>query len=176
MSAEVLIVMGSDSDLKIMSEAAKILEKFGIASEITIASAHRAPERAHKIASEAAGRGIKVIIAGAGLAAHLAGVLAASSVLPVIGVPIASGPLQGQDALLSTVQMPAGIPVATVAINGARNAGILAAQILAANDTEIQQKILDYKNEMKNVVEGKASRLEEIGYQSYIEAQGKVSA
>lgn len=172
--AQVLIVMGSDSDLKIMSEAAKVLKEFGLDSEITVASAHRAPERAHNLATNAARRGIRVIIAGAGVAAHLAGVLAASTALPVIGVPIASGPLQGQDALLATVQMPPGIPVATVAINGAKNAGILAAQIIGSNDPEIQKKILDYKTEMKNVVEQKASRLEEIGYENYLKGQVSV--
>ena len=129
---QVSIVMGSDSDLDIMREAAKALEDFGIAYEIDVTSAHRSPERTADFARKAAGRGIRVIIAGAGGAAHLAGVIAAHTTLPVIGVPIPSTPLNGMDSLLATVQMPAGIPVATVAIGkaGATNAGILAAQIL----------------------------------------------
>ncbi len=139
----VSIVMGSDSDLEIMQECAKALDGFGIPYEIDVTSAHRSPARTSKYAREAAGRGIHVIIAGAGGAAHLAGVIAAESTLPVIGVPIPSTSLQGLDSLLAIVQMPAGIPVATVAIGkaGATNAGILAAQILATADPEIAKKM-----------------------------------
>src|SRR5512142_538827 len=139
--------MGSDSDLEIMRDAAKALEGFGIASEIDVTSAHRSPARTSEYARKAAQRGIRVIIAGAGGAAHLAGVIAAESTLPVIGVPIPSSSLQGLDSLLAIVQMPAGIPVATVAIGkaGATNAGILAAQMLALGDPHIAQKLSTYK-------------------------------
>src|SRR5581483_11469862 len=138
----VAIVMGSDSDLEIMREAAKSLDEFGIPYEIDIASAHRSPARTAEFARQAAGRGIRVIIAGAGGAAHLAGVIAAETTLPVVGVPIPSTPLNGLDSLLSIVQMPAGIPVATVAIGkaGAANAGILAAQMLALENPEVARK------------------------------------
>src|SRR5437016_10955846 len=140
---QVAIVMGSDSDLEIMREAAKSLDGFGIAYEMDVTSAHRSPARTAEFARGAAARGIKVIIAGAGGAAHLAGVIAAESTLPVIGVPIPSTALQGMDSLLATVQMPAGIPVATVAIGkaGATNAGILAAQMLALSDPELARKL-----------------------------------
>ncbi len=160
---QVGIVMGSDSDLPIMEEAAKILEQFGIRYEMTISSAHRAPKRTAEYAEKARSRGLKVLIAGAGGAAHLAGVLAAETPLPVIGVPIDSSPLQGLDALLATVQMPGGVPVATVAIGkaGARNAGILAAQILALSDEELAKKLLDYKQRLARDVEAKAKQLEE---------------
>ena len=141
----VSIVMGSDSDLEIMREAGKALEEFGIGYEIDVTSAHRSPERTAEFARKAAGRGIQVIIAGAGGAAHLAGVIAAHTTLPVIGVPIPSTSLQGMDSLLATVQMPAGIPVATVAIGGARNAGLLAVQILAVGDAGLQKKFLAFK-------------------------------
>src|SRR5437868_12564026 len=144
---QVAIVMGSDSDLEIMREAAKALDGFGIAYEMDVTSAHRSPARTAEFARGAAARGIRVIIAGAGGAAHLAGVIAAESTLPVIGVPIPSPSLQGLDSLLATVQMPAGIPVATVAIGkaGATNAGILAAQMLAMSDPEIGKKMSAYK-------------------------------
>ena len=143
----VSIVMGSDSDLEVMREAAKVLDEFGIAHEIDITSAHRSPARTSEFARQAARRGIKVIIAGAGGAAHLAGVIAAETTLPVIGVPMSSSSLQGLDALLATVQMPAGIPVATLAIGkaGAINAGILAAQILALGDPAIARKLAAHK-------------------------------
>lgn len=156
------IVMGSDSDLEVMQQAASILKKFEIAYEMTIASAHRSPERASKYAKTAMDRGIKVIIAGAGHAAHLAGSMAAYTILPVIGVPIDSSSLQGLDSLLSTVQMPPGIPVATVAIgkSGARNAGILALQILALSDIILRDKLLNFKKELSLEVEEKAKRLE----------------
>jgi len=155
------IVMGSDSDLGIMKEAAAILNKFEIPFEMTVASAHRSPKRASEFASSARTRGIKVIIAGAGHAAHLAGVLAAHTSLPVIGVPIDSSCLQGLDSLLSTVQMPPGIPVATVSIgkSGARNAGILAAQILAISDRNMEKKLKAFKKEMADQVDQKARNL-----------------
>lgn len=159
---QVGIVMGSDSDLGVMEEAAAILRKFGIGFEITVASAHRTPRRAAEFAESARDRGIKVIIAGAGHAAHLAGAMAAHSTLPVIGVPIDSSALQGMDALLSTVQMPPGIPVATVAVGrpGAVNAGILAVQILAVGDPALADKLVDFKKEMAAKVEEKAQKLE----------------
>ncbi len=155
------IVMGSDSDLAVMEEAAAVLKKFGVAYEMTVASAHRSPERAMALASSARERGVKVIIAGAGHAAHLAGVLAAHTSLPVIGVPIDSSSLQGLDALLSTVQMPPGIPVATMALgkSGARNAGILAAQILALSDPVVAGHIEKHKKDMAAEVERKAEKL-----------------
>src|SRR3954465_15783143 len=157
----VSIVMGSDSDLEIMNEAAKALDDFGIAYEIDVTSAHRSPARTSEYARNAAGRGVKVIIAGAGGAAHLAGVIAAESTLPVIGVPIPSTPLGGLDSLLATVQMPAGIPVATVAIGkaGATNAGILAAQIIAVADPAMAQKMADHKRKLAAGVEEKSRKL-----------------
>ncbi len=159
----VSIVMGSDSDLEVMREAGKALDGFGIPYEMDITSAHRSPARTGKYAREAAARGIKVIIAGAGGAAHLAGVIAAESTLPVIGVPMPSSSLQGLDALLATVQMPAGIPVATVAIGkaGAINAGILAAQIVAVGDPEIAKKMAAHKEKLARGVEEKSRKLKE---------------
>jgi phosphoribosylamine--glycine ligase len=159
---QVGIVMGSDSDLDIMKEAAAVLKKFEIPYEMTVASAHRSPERAAEFSGTALKRGIKVIIAGAGHAAHLAGVLAAHTYLPVIGVPIDSSCLQGLDALLATVQMPPGIPVATMAIgkSGARNAGILAAQIIALSDPGLGRKLESFKQEMARKVEEKAKVVE----------------
>ncbi len=156
------IVMGSDSDLTVMQEAASVLKKFEIPYVMTVASAHRSPQRAADFAGSALERGLKVIIAGAGHAAHLAGVLAAHTHLPVIGVPIDSSCLQGLDALLATVQMPPGIPVATMAIgkSGARNAGILAAQILAVADSGLGRKLEDFKQEMALKVEEKAKAVE----------------
>jgi 5-(carboxyamino)imidazole ribonucleotide mutase len=157
----VSIVMGSDSDLEIMREAAKALEDFGIGYEIDVTSAHRSPERTAEFARKAADRGIRVIIAGAGGAAHLAGVIAAHTILPVIGVPIPSTALNGLDSLLATVQMPAGIPVATVAIGkaGATNAGILAAQILALASSGIAKKLNGHKESLANSVEEKSKKL-----------------
>jgi phosphoribosylamine--glycine ligase len=159
---QVGIVMGSDSDLDIMKETAAILKKFQIPYEMTVASAHRSPQRAADFAGSALNKGLKVIVAGAGHAAHLAGVLAAHTRLPVIGVPIDSSCLQGLDALLATVQMPPGIPVATMAIgkSGARNAGILAAQIIATSDPELGQKLEGFKQEMALQVEKKAKAVE----------------
>src|SRR6202795_675946 len=157
----VSIVMGSDSDLEIMREAGKALDEFGIAYEIDVTSAHRSPDRTADFARKAAGRGIQVIIAGAGGAAHLAGVIAAHTTLPVIGVPIPSTSLQGMDSLLATVQMPAGIPVATVAIGkpGATNAGILAAQILALSSAPLEKKLAAHKEKLSNGVEEKSRKL-----------------
>ena len=160
----VSIVMGSDSDLEIMREAGKALDDFGIAYEIDVTSAHRSPDRSADFAKKAAERGIKVIIAGAGGAAHLAGVIAAHTILPVIGVPIPSTSLNGMDSLLSTVQMPAGIPVATVAIGkpGATNAGILAAQIIGLADASIAKKLLAHKEKLARGVEEKSRKLREM--------------
>jgi len=157
------IVMGSDSDLDVMNEAAAILKKFDIPYQMTVASAHRSPQRAMEFASNAQKSGIKVIIAGAGHAAHLAGVMAAHTILPVIGIPIDSSCLHGLDSLLSTVQMPPGIPVATVSIgkSGGRNAGILAAQMLALSDPELAKKLELFKKEMADQVEQKAKKIEE---------------
>lgn len=157
---KVLIITGSDSDLPLMKDAVKVLEEFGIESETTIASAHRSPERTKELLAKAKNEGIKVIIAGAGMAAHLAGSLAAEFPLPVIGVPIESGCLGGMDALLSTMQMPPGVPVATVAINGAKNAGILAVQILATSDKNLEEKLVEYKKKLAAGVEEKAQKLE----------------
>ena len=157
--AVVGIVMGSDTDFPVMSEAAKTLEKFGVAFEMEVLSAHRTPARAHEYATTAASRGLKVIIAAAGAAAHLAGAMAASTTLPVIGVPLATSTLQGLDALLATVQMPGGVPVATMAIDkaGAVNAAIFAAEILALSDGELARKLAAHKEELaKSVVEKNA--------------------
>jgi phosphoribosylaminoimidazole carboxylase PurE protein len=156
----VSIVMGSDSDLEIMREAAKTLEEFGVAYEIDVTSAHRSPERTAEFARKAGDRGVRVIIAGAGGAAHLAGVIAAHTTLPVIGVPITSV-LNGLDSLLATVQMPAGIPVATVAIGkaGATNAGILAAQILALSNAALAKKMDAHKEKLANSVDEKSRKL-----------------
>mgnify|MGYP003948016207 FL=1 len=144
-TVQVGIIMGSDSDLSIMKEASEILNEFGIKSEMKIISAHRSPNVLAEYASTAIDRGLKVIIAGAGAAAHLPGVTAAFTTIPIIGVPIKSKSLDGLDSLLSIVQMPSGVPVATVAINGAKNAGILAAQIIGVSDKLIQQKLVEYK-------------------------------
>lgn len=162
---QVGIVMGSDSDLPVMQAAADALSSLGIGYEMTVASAHRSPARAANFAATARERGLKVIVAGAGHAAHLAGVLAAHTTLPVIGVPIDSSCLKGWDALLSTVQMPPGIPVATVAIGkpGARNAGILAAQIIALSDVAVADRLTALKVEMAAQVEEKARRIEQAG-------------
>ena len=161
-SPKVLIMMGSDSDLQVMQEAADILAKFGVPYEIRISSAHRSPVRTMSLASEAAGRGIRIIIAGAGMAAHLAGVVAAKTTLPVIGVPMPGGALNGVDALYSTVQMPAGIPVATMAIGkaGAKNAGIFAVQVLALTDARLDAALGLYRREMDQEVEAKDAALQ----------------
>lgn len=165
--AKVGIVMGSDSDLAVMSKAAEILEKFGIDYEITIISAHRMPDVFFEYAKGAEEKGFKVIIAGAGGAAHLPGMAAAIFPLPVIGVPIHTKTLAGVDSLYSIVQMPSGIPVATVAIDGGANAGILAAKILAASDSELLQKLKEYKEELKTGVMAKKEKLEKVGFRAY---------
>src|SRR6186713_1134198 len=159
---DVLILMGSDSDAAVMSAAGEALTEFGIACEMTVASAHRSPERVMRLVSEAPGRGVKVFIVGAGAAAHLAGVVAAHTTLPVIGVPIDSSALKGLDALLSTVQMPPGVPVATVAIGkpGATNAGVLAAQMIALADPAVAVRLEMYKIKLAEKVEAAARRLE----------------
>jgi 5-(carboxyamino)imidazole ribonucleotide mutase len=157
----VIIVAGSESDLPTVKPAADQLAELGIAYEMNVASAHRSPERAIAIAKEARGRGAKVIIAAAGTAAHLAGVLAAHTTLPVIGIPIASGSLGGLDALLSTVQMPAGVPVATVAINGARNAALLAAEIIAVTNAALADKLSAMREEMARKVEAASAKVRE---------------
>lgn len=166
--AKVGIVMGSDSDMPIMAKAAEILDKFGIDYEMTIISAHREPDVFFDWAKSAEGKGIKVIIAGAGKAAHLPGMCAALFSLPVIGIPMKTSDLGGVDSLYSIVQMPSGIPVATVAINGGANAGILAAKILATSDAKLLAKLKSYSEEMKNDVVKKADRLESIGYKEYL--------
>ncbi len=159
---QVLILMGSDSDIPVMEEAAKVLTEFGIGYAMHVSSAHRSPRKTAALAGGAAGRGVRVIIAGAGMAAHLAGVVAAETVLPVIGVPIGGGALNGVDALYAMVQMPAGIPVATMAIGraGARNAGILAVQMLSLADSELQQRLAVYRQRMADEVEAKDAELQ----------------
>jgi phosphoribosylamine--glycine ligase len=159
---EVLILMGSDSDAAVMSAAGDVLTELGVTWEMTVASAHRSPERVTRLVSEAPSRGVRVFIVGAGAAAHLAGVVAAHTTLPVIGVPIDSSALKGLDALLSTVQMPPGVPVATVAIGkpGATNAGVLAAQMLALADSGRQARLRAYKAALAEKVEAAARRLD----------------
>ena len=163
------IIMGSDSDLEVFSEAAKVLEEFGVSYDMTVGSAHRSPDRVEKYSSGAQERGIKVLIAGAGGAAHLAGVIAAHTTLPVIGLPVKAKSLDGLDSLLSTVQMPPGIPVATVGINAGKNAGLLAVQILALSDTLLQDKLSVYKKKMSAEQETKGEKLSEVGYKKYLE-------
>ena len=166
--AKLGIVMGSDSDMPVMAQAADFLEKMGIEFEMTVISAHREPDVFFEYAKSAEEKGYKVMIAGAGKAAHLPGMCAALFPMPVIGVPMKTSDLGGVDSLYSIVQMPSGIPVATVAINGGKNAGILAAKILAASDPELLQKLKDYSEEMKNEVVSKAEKLDEIGYKEYV--------
>ena len=165
--AKVGIVMGSDSDMPVMSKAADMLEKFGIEYEMTIISAHREPDVFFEYAKTAEEKGFKVIIDGAGMAAHLPGMCAAIFPMPVIGIPMHTTSLGGRDSLYSIVQMPSGIPVATVAINGGANAGILAAKILATSDPELLQKLKDYKEELKDQVVAKDAKLQETGYKNY---------
>lgn len=166
--AKVGIIMGSDSDLKIMSKACDVLEELNIDYEMTIISAHRMPDIFFDYAKNAQDKGIDVIIAGAGGAAHLPGMAAAIFPLPVIGVPIQTSALGGVDSLYSIVQMPSGIPVATVAINGAANAALLAAKMFAITDQELRGKLKDYSEKLKNGVVAKAEKLDQIGYQEYI--------
>jgi 5-(carboxyamino)imidazole ribonucleotide mutase len=162
MNPQVLILMGSDSDWEVMAEARKALEELGVATEVHVSSAHRTPERTGKLAREAAGRGVQVVICGAGAAAHLAGVVAAETELPVLGVPLAGSDLKGLDALLATVQMPAGIPVGTLAIGkaGARNAGLLAARILARGDAALAERVRAQRARMAKDVEAKDAALQ----------------
>ncbi len=164
MKAKVSIIMGSTSDLPVMEKAAKILDEFKIPFEINALSAHRTPEEVEKFAKSAKDRGIEVIIAGAGMAAHLPGVIAAMTSLPVIGVPI-NASLDGMDSLLAIVQMPPGIPVATVGINGAQNAGILAAQMMAAGDENLKQVLIDYKENLKSKIVKANEELAKIKFQ-----------
>ncbi len=166
--ARVGIVMGSDSDLPVMSRAAEVLEKLGVDYEMTIISAHREPDVFFEYARGAEEKGFKVIIAGAGKAAHLPGMCAAIFPMPVIGIPMKTSDLGGVDSLYSIVQMPSGIPVATVTINGGANAGILAAKILATSDAELLKRLKACSEEMKQEVEGKAKKLDEMGYQAYL--------
>lgn len=161
MKIRVGIIMGSDSDLPVMQQAADILDELGVGYELTVVSAHRTPERMFEYATTAEARGLRVIIAGAGGAAHLPGMVASLSPLPVIGVPVSATKLAGHDALLSIVQMPAGVPVATVAIDNATNAGLLAAQILGTGDDELRHRISRYKEELKDVVMAKVAKVEE---------------
>src|SRR3989344_6853002 len=165
--ALVAIIAASDSDLPVMNEAVKVLEEFGVPYEITISSAHRSPDKTVEIVKKFHRDGVKVIIAGASLAAHLAGAVAAHFPLPVIGIPLKAGALHGFDSLYATVQMPPGIPVATVAIDGAKNAGLLAVQILATSNETLEKKLIAYKKGLANAVEEKAAKLEKIGWQQY---------
>ena len=167
------IVMGSDSDLHIMKEAAEILEELEIEYELTVISAHRMPDKFFDYASSAEEKGFKVIIAGAGGAAHLPGMTAAIFPMPVIGVPIMTKSLGGLDSLYSIVQMPSGVPVATVSINGAKNAGLLAAKILATSNPELLEKVKEFAKKQKDNVESKDKKLQEIGYKQYLDEMNK---
>jgi len=162
------IIMGSDSDLPVMREAADFLDEMGIEYELTIVSAHRTPKRLYDYSKSAILNGFSVIIAGAGGSAHLPGMVASITTLPVIGVPVKSKTMSGIDSLYSIVQMPPGIPVATVAINGAKNAGILAASILSVSDVKIAEKLSEYKEGLNNMVIEKAEKLEKIGHEAYL--------
>jgi len=167
------IIMGSDSDLPIMQAAADMCEEFGIEYEVTIVSAHRTPERLVSYSKSAEKRGLRVIIAGAGGAAHLPGMVASLTPLPVIGVPVKSSSLEGMDSLLSIVQMPGGVPVATVAINGAKNAGILAAQIIGVKSQETRKKVKEYKSKLLDEVQVKIDKLEKVKYKEYLKGMAK---
>jgi len=165
--AQVLVIMGSDSDLEIMKPAVDMLKKFGVTGSIHISSAHRTPHETINLAENADANGVKVIIAGAGGAAHLPGVIAACTVLPVIGVPVKTSTLSGVDSLYSIVQMPSGIPVATVAINGSANAALLAIEIMALADPELKSRLIAYRQELAEQVKGKDARLQELGVDGY---------
>jgi 5-(carboxyamino)imidazole ribonucleotide mutase len=165
---EVLIIMGSDSDLPVMKDAAEVLEQLNISYNLTIVSAHRTPERLAEFGRNAQNEGYKVIIAGAGGAAHLPGMMASFSSLPVIGVPIKSSNLSGVDSLYSIVQMPPGVPVASMAINGALNAGLFAAQIIGASNADVLKRVADYKNNLEKSVLKKADSLEKLGHKEYL--------
>jgi 5-(carboxyamino)imidazole ribonucleotide mutase len=164
---QVAIIMGSDSDLPVMQDAAKVLEDFSVPYELTVISAHRTPDRMAEFAKGAKEKGIKVIIAGAGGAAHLPGMTASYTSLPTIGVPIGTQTMQGLDSLVSIAQMPPGIPVGTVAINGAKNAALLAVEILGTSNPQISEQVTSYKEEMRKEVEQKAQKLEKVGYKKY---------
>lgn len=166
--AKVGIVMGSDSDMPVMSKAADILEQFGVEYEMTIISAHREPDVFYDYAKSAEDKGFKVIIAGAGMAAHLPGMCAAIFPMPVIGIPMHTTSLGGRDSLYSIVQMPSGIPVATVAINGGANAGILAVKMLAISDAELLAKLKEYKESLKETIEKKAEKLDKLGHKEFL--------
>jgi len=166
--AQIGIIMGSDSDLEVMQETAKVLEEFGVEYEMTVVSAHRTPDVLYKYANGALEKGIKVIIAGAGGSAHLPGMAASMTPLPVIGVPITTKTMNGLDSLLSIAQMPPGVPVATVAVNGAKNAGILAVQILGVSDKNLSEKVLEYKKKINKEVKVKAEKLSKVGYKKYV--------
>ncbi len=165
------IIMGSDSDLLLMQECTAVLEDFGVAYEISIVSCHRTPERLVSYAQGVQKRGLKIIIACAGGAAHLPGMAASLTTLPVIGVPRELKTLQGLDSLLSIVQMPSGVPVATMAINGAKNAGLFAIKMLAIADTQLAKKMIDYQTDLKNMIEAKAAKLEKEGVKKYLASQ-----
>ena len=173
MSIKILIISASDSDLPIMADAAKVLDEFGVEYDITLSSAHRSPGKTTKLVEEAYEKGVKVIICGAGFAAHLAGIVAAHFPLPVIGVPLKGGALSGLDALYATVQMPAGVPVATVGVDNVRNAALLAIQILATSDKKLEKKLIEYKKSLAENVEKKSKKLKEIGLQKFIEGMKK---
>lgn len=167
-STPVAIIMGSDSDLPVMSEAAKILDELQVEYHLTVVSAHRTPDRLFDFSKSAAAEGYQVIIAGAGGAAHLPGMVASLTVLPVIGVPVKSSNLSGVDSLYSIVQMPPGIPVATMAINGAKNAGILAAKMVGLTDSDVQNRVEKYSEGLKDMITGKAEKLEQDGWKKYL--------
>ena len=166
---KILVISASDSDLPVMAEAVKVLEEFGIEYDLTLSSAHRSPEKTVRVVEAAYKSGIKVIIAGAGFAAHLAGVVAAHFPLPVIGVPLKGGSLSGLDALYATVQMPAGVPVACVGVDNVRNAALLAIQILATSDKKLEKKMIEYKKSLAENVEKKAQKLKEVGLERFLE-------
>lgn len=166
---KVMIIMGSDSDMDVFIESTKMLEEFGVSYEMTVASAHRSPDYVHKLVTSANERGIKVFIAGAGGSAHLAGVIASFTTLPVVGVPVKTKNLDGLDSLLSTVQMPPGVPVATVGINSGKNAGLLAVQILATSDKDLEKKLIAYKKKLASDTEAKGEKLLKVGYKKYLE-------
>ncbi|QYO63010.1 5-(carboxyamino)imidazole ribonucleotide mutase [Leptolyngbya sp. 7M] len=171
-SPSIGIIMGSDSDLPTMQKAIAVCEEFGVSYEVAIVSAHRTPERMVDYAQTAHRRGLKVIIAGAGGAAHLPGMVASLTPLPVIGVPVPSRHLQGVDSLYSIVQMPAGIPVATVAIGNAQNAGLLAVQMLASHQPELLEKVQQYRRRLQQMVMDKQTKLDQLGYQQYLQGMG----
>lgn len=166
---KVLIISASETNLPVFNEAVLVLNKFGVDYDITISSAHRSPERTVKLVQDAYRAGVKVIIAGASLAAHLAGVVATHFPLPVIGVPLSGGALSGEDSLFATVQMPHGVPVATVAIDGGKNAGLLAVQILATSDKDLEEKMIEFKKELAQSIENKAERLKKLGLEKVLQ-------